>query len=182
MLRMAPPARDVDGLDAPPATPIDVVTMVGLVFESSVGLRRSIEPTLQCLCGPSAPWFEVMIRLARSPGGRLRMSDLAAQTALTPSGLTRAVDRLVELRLVTRETCAADRRGAFAALTERGRAAMDEILPKHESFLAELLTGVFEPEEQAALVALLRRLRDHVHPGAAMRTPPDHEAGAARVP
>jgi MarR family 2-MHQ and catechol resistance regulon transcriptional repressor len=161
-----------------PAAPLDVITMVGLVFESAVGLRRAVEPTLHCLCGPSAPWFEVMIRLARSPGGRLRMSDLAAQTSLTPSGLTRAIDRLVELRLVTRETCAADRRGAFAALTERGREAMDEVLPKHESFLSDLLAGVFEPEEEEILVALLRRLRDHVHPGAALRTAPDHERTA----
>lgn len=141
--------------------------MVGLVFESATGLRRSIEPTLQCLCGPSAPWFEVLIRLARSPGGRLRMSDLAAQTSLTPSGLTRAVDRLVELRLVTRETCAADRRGSFAALTARGRAEMDEVFPKHLEHLSSLLAGVFEPEEEAQLLSLLRRLRDHVHPGAA---------------
>jgi MarR family 2-MHQ and catechol resistance regulon transcriptional repressor len=173
---MARPTSDAAGPEpGPPAAnaPLDPITMVGLVFESSVGLRRAVEPTLQCLCGPSAPWFEVMIRLARSPGARLRMSDLAAQTALTPSGLTRAVDRLVEMRLVTRETCAADRRGAYAALTEKGRATMDEALPKHERFLSGLLAGVFEPGEEELLVSLLRRLRDHVHPGAAAR--PAHE-------
>jgi DNA-binding MarR family transcriptional regulator len=147
--------------------PHDPVTLAGLVFESATGLRRAIEPTLQCLCGPSAPWFEVLIRLARSPGGRLRMSDLAAQTSLTPSGLTRAVDRLVELHLVSRETCAADRRGSYAALTARGRAEMDEVLPKHQEYLCSLLSGVFEPDEEAMLLSLLRRLRDHVHPGAA---------------
>lgn len=175
MARPAEPALVAQGRSTSHVAPLDPITLVGLVFESAVGLRRAVEPTLQCLCGPSAPWFEVMIRLARSPGGRLRMSDLAAQTALTPSGLTRAVDRLVELRIVTRETCAADRRGAFASLTERGRSAMDEVLPKHESFLSGLLAGVFEPEEEELLVSLLRRLRDHVHPGATLRTPSDHE-------
>jgi DNA-binding MarR family transcriptional regulator len=139
--------------------------MAGLVFESATGLRRALEPSLHCLVGPGAPWFEVLLRLARSPGQRLRMSDLAAQTALTPSGLTRAVDRLVELRLVTRETCAADRRGSYAALTAKGRAEMDEVLPKHEAFLVSLLADVFAPEEAAQLTCLLRRLRDHVHPG-----------------
>ena len=157
--------------------PRDPVTMVGLVFESAAGLRRAVEPALQCLCGPSAPWFEVLIRLARSPGGRLRMSDLAAQTSLTPSGLTRAVDRLVELGMVTRETCAADRRGSFAALTAKGRAEMDDVLPQHEVFLSSLLTGIFEPDEEELLVSLLRRLRDHVHPGGtALTAAPHHPA------
>ena len=147
------------------------MTLAGLVFESAAGLKRALEPSLQCLAGASAPWFEVLIRLARSPGTRLRMSDLAAQTSLTPSGLTRAVDRLVELELVVREACAADRRGAFAALTERGRGDMEAFLPRHEEFLAGLLHGVFSPEEEQMLLELLRRLRDRVHPGAAR--PPD---------
>jgi MarR family transcriptional regulator, 2-MHQ and catechol-resistance regulon repressor len=150
----------------------DPITMAGLVLESATGLRRAIEPSLHCLCGPSAPWFEVLIRLARSPGGRLRMTDLAAQTSLTPSGLTRAVDRLVELSLVTRETCAADRRGSFAALTAAGHAEMEDVLPKHEAFLSALLAGVFEPDEEAMLASLLRRLRDHVYPGATAQTAP----------
>src|SRR5580658_3791598 len=88
-------------------TPADPMTMVGLVFESASGIRRALEPSLTCIAGASAPWFEVLIRLARSPGGRLRMSDLAAQTSLTPSGLTRAIDRLAEQQLVTREACRA---------------------------------------------------------------------------
>jgi MarR family 2-MHQ and catechol resistance regulon transcriptional repressor len=155
---------------APGGGPGDPVTMTGLILESATGLRRAIEPSLHCLCGPSAPWFEVLIRLARSPGGRLRMSDLAAQTSLTPSGLTRAVDRLVDLELLAREACARDRRGSYASLTERGREAMAAVLPRHETFLAELFAGVFSPEEEQQFVALLRRLRDHVHPGAA-RTP-----------
>ncbi len=157
-----------------PMSSPDPITLTGLVFESATGLRRAVEPSLDCLCGPSAPWFEVMIRLARTPGGRLRMSDLAAQSSLTPSGLTRAVDRLVEMQLVSREACSADRRGSFAALTERGAREMAAVLPKHEEFLASLLRGVFELEEEAMLIALLRKLRDHVHPGAA-QAPAIHE-------
>ena len=61
-----------------------------------------IERRLEAESGLSMQWFEVLIRLARSPGQRLRMTDLAAQTILTPSGLTRAVDRLVDAGLVAR--------------------------------------------------------------------------------
>lgn len=148
----------------------DRVTTVGLVFETAVGLRKAIEPSLACTCGPAAPWFEVLIRLSRSPGQRLRMSDLAAQASLTPSGLTRAIDRLIDLGLVTREACSADRRGTYAALTDAGQQAMDLTMPRHEQLLHQLLEGVFDPDEEVIFVALMRRLRDKVNPDAARLT------------
>lgn len=146
---------------------VDRSIVVGLVFESAVGLRKMIEPSLHGSCGQAAPWFEVLIRLSRSPGQRLRMSDLAAQTSLTPSGLTRAVDRLYDLGLVTREACSADRRGTYAALTDAGQQAMDATLPRHEALLVEILESVFDPEEEAMFLALIRKLRDRVNPDAA---------------
>ena len=69
----------------------------------------------------SVQWFEVLIRLARTPGQRLRMSDLAAQTTLSASGLTRAVDRLEAAGLVDREACPTDRRSALRRAHRRGR-------------------------------------------------------------
>ena len=45
------------------------------------------------------------------------MTDLAAQTSLTTSGITRVVDRLVERGLVTRQACATDRRTTYAVIT-----------------------------------------------------------------
>ena len=147
--------------------PEPCITLAGLLFETAAGLRRSLEPSLACLAGPGAPWFEVLIRLRRTPGNRLRMADLAAQTTLTPSGLTRAVDRLVHLGLVSREACADDRRGAYAALTTEGERVMDDALPRHADAVRELLGGVLPLEEQLTLAAILRKLRDHVNPGAA---------------
>ena len=95
------------------------------------------------------------------------MSDLAAQTALTPSGLTRAVDRLVEAGLVFRHACPEDRRGAFAALSKDGSDRMEMALCCHRRQLNELLEGVLSDQEMSQLTALLQRLRDHVNPGAA---------------
>src|SRR4029450_13450702 len=72
----------------------DRITLVGLLTESYTALRTELDRGLERDAGLPLGWFELLIRLARSPGQRLRMSDLAAQTSLTPSGLTRAVDRL----------------------------------------------------------------------------------------
>jgi len=145
---------------------LDRITLAGLVFETALGLRRAVGPPLERQCELAGQEFEILIRLARTPGGRLRMSDLAAQTALTPSGLTRAIDRLSISGLVNRHACPEDRRGAFAALTPAGEERMREALDLHRAQLAELLDGALDPEEELALVAMLRKLRDRVNPEA----------------
>jgi DNA-binding MarR family transcriptional regulator len=143
------------------------LTTVGLLFESAAGLRQVLERRLESNPGLSNQSFDVLIRLARTPGNRLRMSDLAAQTTLSPSGLTRSVDRLEDTGLVVREVCPEDRRGAFAALTVEGKAMMDEAIPLHVAHIDELLRDVLTLEEEHALEALLRKLRDHFFGGGA---------------
>jgi DNA-binding MarR family transcriptional regulator len=64
--------------------------------------------------------YDVLLRLARAPGRALRMSDLAVRVMLTPSGVTRLVDRLVERGLVSRQTDVEDGRVALASLTDEG--------------------------------------------------------------
>ena len=138
------------------------LTTIGLLFESAAGLRQVLERRLESNAGLSNQSFDVLIRLARTPGNRLRMSDLAAQTTLSPSGLTRSVDRLEDTGLVVREVCPEDRRGAFAALTVKGKAMMDEAIPSHVAHIDEVLRDVLSLEEELALEALLRKLRDHL--------------------
>ena len=91
------------------------------------------------------------------------MSELAAQTSLTPSGLTRSVDRLQEQGLVARRVCPEDRRGAFAVLTPAGQELMDRAIPDHIAHVDEVLSNLFTAEEEEALAALLRKLRDHLY-------------------
>lgn len=150
----------------PEATSADWITLVGLVLEVAGGLRRTLAPALEEQIGVGGQSFEILVRLSRSPGGRLRLADLAAQTGLTPSGLTRALDRLVEVGLVTREACCDDRRGAFAILTPSGAERMAGALARHERDIDALLDGVLDTGERTALVELLRKMRDRVHAGA----------------
>lgn len=154
-------------VESPEGEDFDRITLVGLVFETATGLHRAVGPLLERQCELAGQDFDILIRLARTPCNRLRMSDLAAQTGLTPSGLTRAVDRLTEAGLVDRQSCPEDRRGAFAALTDAGKERMSEALELHRAQLAELLVGVLEPDEERVLLYALTKLRDRVNPGAA---------------
>jgi DNA-binding MarR family transcriptional regulator len=145
----------------------DRLTRAGLFFEAAEGVQRALEASLQERCGISGQHFEILTRLARSPGERLRMCDLATQTAMSPSGLTRAVDRLVDAGYVSREHCPEDRRVAWAQLTPAGLARIEEAVPVA---LEQLETLFFAPLDDAQLAqfdVLLRAVRDHVRPEAA---------------
>jgi len=142
-------------------SPDERITTVGLLFESAAGLRRLFHRQVELSGSTANQSFDILIRLARSEGSELRMSELAAQASLTPSGLTRAVDRLHQQGLVDRRTCPNDRRGSFAMLTPAGRALMDRMIPEHMAHIDKVLDDVFTPEEEAQLAAWLRRLRDY---------------------
>ncbi|MEQ4720180.1 MarR family transcriptional regulator [Nonomuraea sp. B19D2] len=139
------------------------LTAVGLLAEAHTGLMARLQPALD-LAGLSGIDFETVIRLARSPGQRLRMSDLAAQTELSTSGVTRVVDRLEREGLVTRQACASDRRASYAALTEAGRARLESVLPQHLNDIEEWFTGLLDAEELETFLGTLRKIRDVVRP------------------
>jgi DNA-binding MarR family transcriptional regulator len=158
---------------APDAFDDERLTMVGLLFEATSGLGLSLERQLERDAGLSMQWFEVLLRLARTPGERLRMSDLAAQTTLTPSGLTRAVDRLEQAGFVTRELCPSDRRGSFAVLTAAGRQRIGDAVPGHLARVESLFGSALAADERRAFVELIRKLRDAVNPDAARASSAD---------
>ena len=137
------------------------LTTVGLLFESAAGLRRLFHRQAGLSAGQGSQSFDILIRLARSQGNELRMSELAAQASLTPSGLTRAVDRLQQQGLVTRRSCPEDRRGSFARLTLAGMELMAQTIPEHLAHVDKVLDDVFTRAEEAQLAVLLRRLRDY---------------------
>ncbi|GIH24906.1 MarR family transcriptional regulator [Acrocarpospora phusangensis] len=108
--------------------------------------------------------FETLIRLARSPQRSLRMSDLAAQTSLSTSGITRVVDRLERDGLVVREACATDRRASYAVITDAGLARLQQVLPGHLDDIELWFTGLLSPEQLSQFLETLRTIRDVVRP------------------
>jgi len=143
------------------ATDDQRLTTVGLLLESAAGLRRVFERRFESERALSHQSFDVLIRLARTPGFELRMSELASQTSLTPSGLTRSVDRLAQQGLVGRRVCPEDRRGVRR--THAGRAgAHGPGYSRAPGPRRRAAHQPLHPEEEAMLSDLLRKLRDHL--------------------
>jgi DNA-binding MarR family transcriptional regulator len=141
------------------------LTAVGLLLEAAGGLSAVLATQL-AEHGLASAEFEVLLRIARTPGQAMRMTDLAAQTLLTTSGITRVVDRLERDRLVERRACPTDRRGAFAAITADGLARLDEVLPGHLDLVDTWFTGRLSDSELETMLRHLRTIRDGVRPDA----------------
>jgi MarR family transcriptional regulator, 2-MHQ and catechol-resistance regulon repressor len=138
-------------------------TAFGLFAEAFTGLTNRFTAQFEehRLSGVE---FEVLMRLARSPGRRLRMTDLAAQTSLSTSGVTRVVDRMDRDGLVRREACASDRRSSFAVITDAGVGRLDEVLPGHLELLQQWFIGQLTPDQLDDMLESLRKIRDAVNP------------------
>jgi len=107
----------------------------------------------------------ILLPLAEADGQRLRMNELAERSHLTPSGLTRRVDRLEADGLVRRVSCPADRRGSHAELTPLGAATVRRSIDHLGSVLERHVASRLSPAETAALTALLERLSRDRAPG-----------------
>jgi DNA-binding MarR family transcriptional regulator len=144
----------------------DRITAIGLFAEAYTGLMaRFTEQLAKSDLGQVE--FEVVLRLARSPRGELRMTDLSTQTSLTTSGVTRVVDRLERDGLVCRRACPSDRRSSYAVITAAGRDRLAAVLPGHVALIDEWFTGRLTPAQLTSALAALRTIRDAVRPGAA---------------
>lgn len=107
--------------------------------------------------------YEVLLFLADSPGGRMRMSELAERVLLSRSGLTRLVDRMERDGLLRRERCEQDQRGWFAEITGDGRDIFERARSTHLDGVRDRFLSHLSADEQRALAALWEK----VSPGAA---------------
>ncbi|GAA3765220.1 DNA-binding MarR family transcriptional regulator [Spinactinospora alkalitolerans] len=140
----------------------DLITAWGLFHEalSATGpvLLRGIDP-----CGKdmSGPWFEVLIRLQRSPDHRLPMSQLAREVSLSSGGFTKLADRLERHGYLVRQSCPSDRRVTYAALTPEGLELAEQARSKHIALLREHVLGTLGAEGLRQFARQARMLRDH---------------------
>jgi DNA-binding MarR family transcriptional regulator len=107
--------------------------------------------------------YEVLLLLEDAPERRLRMSDLSRSVLLSPSGVTRLVDRLEREGLVSRERCPEDGRGYNAVLTEAGETRLQQARATHLAGVRRLFLDKLGDADLLQMAALW----DKLVPGAA---------------
>jgi DNA-binding MarR family transcriptional regulator len=121
-------------------------------------LAKRVDTELERTHGLPLTSYEVLHYLVESPGGRMRMCDLAEQAQLSRSGLTRLADRLEKEGLLERCTCEHDARGAYACLTELGRERLRLARGTHIAVVREQFLSRFSEDELGALAELWDRI------------------------
>jgi DNA-binding MarR family transcriptional regulator len=94
-------------------------------LKAHAAVVRGLDVDLRAAHGLTLGDFEILMLLGRDSCQPLRMTALADSALLSPSGLSRAIERLEARQLVRRDRCPEDRRGILAQLTETGAALME---------------------------------------------------------
>jgi DNA-binding MarR family transcriptional regulator len=100
--------------------------------------------------------YDVLVRLARASGRTLRMTELAQRVMMSPSGLTRAVDDLLEEGLVERQRGGKDARVVFARLTDKGRLRVRRAAQRHLRGIHEHFTGKLTKAQLKSVASALQ--------------------------
>jgi DNA-binding MarR family transcriptional regulator len=128
------------------------------LLEAHAAITDLLERELEQERGLPLSKFEVLLKLAEAPEGRMRMLELAQSVLLSKSGLSRLVDRMEAAGLVRRERCPSDRRGAYAVLTDEGRRVLRRAAPVHLRGIQEHFAGKLDDHEVRVLADALGRV------------------------
>jgi DNA-binding MarR family transcriptional regulator len=120
-------------------------------------LSDQLESDVRRISGLSVARFDVLTHLDMA-GGRLGLTDLAQAIVLSPSGLSKLLDRMQEVGLVERLPDPDDARSTYAVITRHGRAVVRKIRQRHHPFLQHVFGDVLDDRDLADLARIMTRL------------------------
>jgi DNA-binding MarR family transcriptional regulator len=91
--------------------------------------------------------YGVLITLVTAPARTLPIGELGLRRNLSPSGISRSVDRLTKLGLLERSTNPDDGRSLLVGLSENGLHRLREAQTTHHQVVRELLLSRLEPAD-----------------------------------
>jgi DNA-binding MarR family transcriptional regulator len=133
---------------------------MGHLIGAHATLTRELSARLAEEHGLTLSEYEVLLLLSREPERSMRRIDLSREVRLSPSGVTRMLDRLEANELVAKGSCAEDARVTYAVLTEAGMRKLRECSPDHFAAIERLVGERLTEEEIESLGELLERLSD----------------------
>ena len=123
-------------------------------------INRLVEDDLQEHARINHAEFEVLLRLCFTETHRLRLQDLAAQSLLTRSGVSRIVERLERAGLVARENASEDKRGIYVVITDAGKNRFQAAVAPHLEYVRSVFLGLFNEDELVQMASFWKRVLD----------------------
>ena len=141
------------------STPTELVPFVNFL-RAHAAVVRELSSELVSAHGLTINDFEVLLRLSRADGSRMRRVDLAQEVLLTPSGITRLLEGLERSGFVERVACKEDLRVSYAQLTSAGRSKLRAAGKTHVAGIHRLFLDHFDADERLVVGELLGRLTE----------------------
>jgi DNA-binding MarR family transcriptional regulator len=107
--------------------------------------------------------YQVLLALSEAEGRRLRSSELARTIDWGRSRLSHHIKRMERRRLVRREDCATDNRGAEVILTVEGARVFRRATAPHMRAIKKHFADVLTAEQFESLAGILQALQNHLH-------------------
>ncbi|RDW16082.1 MarR family transcriptional regulator [Oceanobacillus arenosus] len=85
------------------------------------------------------------------------IQKIGKKILIASSSITYVVDKLEKKKHVKRVACPTDRRITYAAITDEGRELMEEVFPKLQAFMVEMMRGL-DVNEKEKMIEQLKRL------------------------
>jgi DNA-binding MarR family transcriptional regulator len=129
------------------------------LVETQANLFAALDSDLAAR-GTSLGDYQVLVFLSETEDRSMRMCDLADALQLSPSGLTRRLDGLVQSGLVVRESSDRDRRVMLATLTADGLATLKRVAPHHVASVREHIFDHLNKTQVAALDSIFSSIAE----------------------
>jgi MarR family transcriptional regulator, 2-MHQ and catechol-resistance regulon repressor len=123
-----------------------------------VALTRELSASLVENHGLTINDYGCLLLLSRAGEEGMRRIDLANELQLSPSGITRLLDRLEDQGLVGKGICKQDARVSYAILTEAGLGKLKAAAPRHVEDIDRRIGEVLDEDEMRTLTELLSRI------------------------
>jgi DNA-binding MarR family transcriptional regulator len=136
----------------------DLLEVSAAIMSCGFAIGNALDQNVVQATGLDRTIFDLLVRLDQAPNNQLRAVTLSRQLFLSPSYISRRIDRSEEAGLVERLPDPADRRAMLVALTEGGR---DVLRAAAEGFEAVLNTSIHDhltADDATALIGLLKRI------------------------
>lgn len=120
-------------------------------------LWDQVEAQMRHDSGLTMPRYDVLMQLDLA-GGQLGLTELASSIVLSPSGLSKLLDRMEASELIRREPDPSDARSTFARITPRGRSMVKKARRRHHEWLQQVFGEALDDRDIADLTRIMERI------------------------
>src|SRR3954453_4670746 len=108
---------------------------------------------------PDLSWYDLLWALYRQPERRLRINELAREVVLSPTAMSRFVDRVEAAGYVRREPDPDDRRALRVAITDAGVTLLRRMWPVYQAGIERYFAAHLGSSD-GRMRAMLERMAD----------------------